>query len=72
MCFLLIWILCSVMTLGAEEFRFDSQAAWATWERPHGLVEFGESGQLRLVKYRKHINAIADAREFTHLTRSRD
>ena len=51
--FLLISILCSAATLGAEEFRFDGEAAWSTWKRPHGLVEFGEGGQLRLIKYRK-------------------
>ena len=69
--FLLISILCSAATLGAEEFRFDGEAAWSTWKRPHGLVEFGEGGQLRLVKYRKDVDAIADAPQFSHLTRSR-
>ena len=55
----------------AEEFRFDSAASWSTWKRPHGLIEFDDSGRLRLVKFRKDINAIADAPNFTHLTRSR-
>ena len=69
--FLLIWILWSATALAADEFRFDSEAAWSTWQRPHGLVQFGDDGQLRLVKYRKDVNAITDAAEFTHLTRSR-
>ena len=69
--FLLISVFCSAAMLGAEEFRFDGQAAWSTWQRPHGLVEFDETGQLRLVKYRKNINAIDNAPDFTHLTRSR-
>ena len=69
--FLLISVFCSAAILGAAEFRFDGQAAWSTWQRPHGLVEFDETGQLRLVKYRKDINAIGDAPDFTHLTRSR-
>ena len=70
--FLLISVFCSAAILGAAEFRFDGQAAWSTWQRPHGLVEFDETGQLRLVKYRKNINAIDNAPDFTHLTRSRD
>ena len=57
--------------LAAAEFRFDSAASWSTWKMPHGLIEFGDSGQLRLIKFRKGINAVADAPNFTHLTRSR-
>ena len=68
---LVLWVLCLATPLAAEEFRFDSAASWSTWKRPHGLIEFDDSGQLRLVKFRKNINAIANATEFTHLTRSR-
>ena len=67
----LLWLLCSATVLAAAEFRFDSAASWSTWKRPHGLIEFDASGRLQLVKFRKDINAIADATEFTHLTRSR-
>ena len=67
----LLWLLCSATVLAAAEFRFDSAASWSTWKRPHGLIEFDASGRLQLVKFRKNINAIADATEFTHLTRSR-
>ena len=67
---LLLSVLCSATVL-AEEFRFDSAASWSTWKRPHGLIEFDDRGRLQLVKFRKNINAVADATEFTHLTRSR-
>lgn len=68
---LLTWILCSATAIGAEVLRIDNAAAWSTWEMPYGLVEFGDAGQLQLVKFRKDINAIANARDFIHLTRSR-
>ena len=68
---LLIWILCCATAIGAEVLRFDSAAAWSTWEMPYGLVQFGDADQLQLIKFRKDINAIADAPLFTHLTRSR-
>ena len=68
---LLLWVLCSATALAAAEFRFDSAASWSTWKKPYGLIEFGDRGQLRLVKFRKDINAVADAPDFTHHTRSR-
>jgi hypothetical protein len=68
---LLIWILCCATAIGAEVLRFDSAAAWSTWEMPYGLVQFGDADQLQLIKFRKDINAIANAPLFTHLTRSR-
>ena len=68
---LLLWVLCLATALAAEEFRFDSAASWSTWKRPHGLIEFDDRGRLQLVKFRKNINAVADAPNFTHLTRAR-
>ena len=68
---LLICILCSAAAIGAEDLRFDNAAAWSTWEMPYGLVEFGDAGQLQLVKFRKDINATTNAPLFTHSTRSR-
>ncbi len=68
---LLICILCSVVPVGAEVLRFDNTAAWSTWEIPYGLVEFGDAGQLQLVKFRKDINAATNAPLFAHSTRSR-
>ena len=67
----LLWLLCSATVLAAAEFRFDSTASWSTWKRPHGLIDFDDSGRLHLVKFRKDINAVADAPNFTHRTRSR-
>ena len=55
----------------AEVFRFDSAAGWETWDLPYGLVQVGDAGQLQLVKFRKEINAVADAHLFTHPTRTR-
>ena len=62
-----------IMAMGsaAEVFRFDSAAGWKTWEMPYGLVQIGDEGQLQLVKFRKEINAVADAHLFTHPTRTR-
>ena len=68
---LLILLLCSATALGADALRFADTDAWATWDMPYGLVEFGDAGQLQLVKYRKDINAVANAPLFTHSTRSR-
>ena len=68
---LLICILCSAVPVGAEVLRFDSTSAWSTWEIPYGLVEFGDAGQLQLVKFRKDINAATNAPLFAHSTRSR-
>ncbi|MDP6700360.1 MAG: hypothetical protein QGH25_11975, partial [Candidatus Latescibacteria bacterium] len=55
----------------ADQMRFDSAADWARWQMPHGLVQIGEDGRLGLVKYRKRINAVADAPLFTHPTQQR-
>ena len=68
---LLICILCFAATIDAEVLRFDNAAAWSTWEIPYGLVEFGDAGQLQLVKFRKDVNAATNAPLFTHSTRSR-
>ncbi|MYK41173.1 MAG: hypothetical protein F4049_13255 [Gemmatimonadetes bacterium] len=68
---LLILVLCSATALGADALRFADVDAWSTWDMPYGLVEFGDAGQLQLVKYRKDINAVANAPLFTHGTRSR-
>ncbi len=56
---------------GAEEFRFDSPAAWQAWQMPADLVQVGADGGLRLRKFRKEINAVEDAGEFSHPTQER-
>ena len=65
-------LLLSTRTVLAERLTFDSAEAWETWEAPYGLIQVGEQGQLQLVKYRKEINAVADAPLFTHVKRSQN
>ena len=54
-----------------DELRFDTQAAWAKWQIPQGLVQIGSDGQLDLVKYRTNINAVADAHLFSYASQQR-
>ena len=58
-------------TAQAELLIFDSADQWRTWQMPHGLVQIDKAGELRLVKFRKEINAAADAHLFTHVTQER-
>ena len=69
----LTWLLCPLLTgTGiAEVLRFDSAEKWQTWTMPQGLIQVDEEGGLRLIKYRKGIDAVRDARLFTHLTQKR-
>jgi hypothetical protein len=55
----------------ADELRFDSPESWSTWFLPQGLIEFNESGHLNLKRFRRNINAAADAPLFTHSTQKR-
>ena len=55
----------------SETLTFQGQDAWATWQVPFGLTEVGENGQLQLVKFRKDINAVADAHRFSYESKSR-
>ncbi len=69
-----LWVIGLCACIGsaiAEEFRFDSPAAWQTWQMPSDLVQVGADGGLRLRKFRKEINAVADAGEFSHPTQER-
>jgi hypothetical protein len=58
-------------TIWAEMLTFDSAAQWQTWQMPYGLVQIGQDGALGPVKFRKEINAVADAHLFTHATQKR-
>jgi hypothetical protein len=58
-------------TAPAGTLVFDTEAQWRRWQTPEGLVNISASGALELVKFRKDINAVADAHLFTHLSRSR-
>ena len=55
----------------ADLLTFDSAEEWALWEKPFGLTQIGEKGQLQLVRFRKDINVVQDAHLFFHPTKSR-
>ena len=59
------------MAARSETLTFQGRDAWATWQVPFGLTEVGENGQLQLVKFRKDINAVADAHRFAYESKSR-
>ena len=61
----------TAMAASSETLTFQGQDAWATWQVPLGLTEVGENGQLQLVKFRKDINAVADAHRFSYESKSR-
>ena len=70
----MVWILGFAAGSGpvrGEEFRFDSPAAWQAWQMPVDLIEIGADGSLQLRKFRKEINAVADAGDFSHPTQER-
>ena len=71
--FLLPLVCVAVVATAAssETLTFQGQDAWATWQAPFGLTEVGENGQLQLVKFRKDINAVADAHRFSYESKSR-
>ena len=64
-------LLLGIGAVWADELRFDSAAAWQTWQMPNDLVQIGADGGLRLRKFRKEINAVANAGEFRHATQER-
>jgi len=50
---------------------FQGAESWRDWEVPFGLTEVGDQGQLRLVKYRKDIDAVRDAHLFSYESKSK-
>ena len=64
-------LLLGIGAVWADELRFDSAAAWQTWQMPNDLVQIGADGGLRLTKFRKEINAVANAGDFRHATQER-
>ena len=64
-------LLLGVGAVWADELRFDSAATWRTWQMPADLVQIGTDGRLRLRKFRKEINAVANAGDFHHATQER-
>ncbi len=67
----LVCVALVAMAASSETLTFQGQDAWATWQVPLGLTEVGENGQLQLVKFRKDINAVADAHRFSYESKSR-
>jgi hypothetical protein len=72
----LLWVLLAALIAGvgsawAESLRFDSEAGWRSWQMPSDLVQIGAEGGLRLKKFRKEINAVANAGDFSHPTQER-
>ena len=67
----LVCIALVAMAASSETLTFQGRDAWATWQVPFGLTEVGENGQLQLVKFRKDINAVADAHRFAYESKSR-
>ena len=66
---LLITLFCTA--LAADQLRIDTPAEWSSWEMPRDLIRFNARGNLQLTKFRKDINAVANAAQFRHLTRTR-
>ena len=64
-------LLLGIGAVWADELRFDRAAAWQTWQMPNDLVQIDADGRLRLTKFRKEINAVANAGDFRHSTQER-
>ena len=66
-CLLALW----PHAVWAEVLTFDSPASWQSWSMPSDLVQITDEGQLQLVRFRKEINAAADAGQFINPTQTR-
>ena len=58
---ILLFIALSPLAVNAEILTFQGQETWSTWRAPIGLTQVGDEGQLQLTKFRRNINAVADA-----------
>lgn len=67
----LVSVAFAVVPASSEILTFQGREAWETWQTPFGLTEVGENGQLQLVKFRKDINAVADAQRFSYESKRR-
>ena len=65
-----ILLLC-VRWSSADRFTFDTPAKWQTWQLAAGVVQADDKGYLRLTRFRTDINAVLDAPNFTHSTKTR-
>ncbi len=65
------FVVASVIWSHADTIVFDSADTWRDWKIPVGIVEIGDAGQLELKRFRKNINALADAHLFKQPTQTR-
>ena len=71
--FALVLSLLLPLGAGAEFLTFDNREDWENnWTLKPLLNVFDEEGNLGLVKFRKDINALANAGDFRHPTQERD
>ena len=54
----------------AERLRFAEESDWQSWQKPGDLV-LSDADGLHLRRFRKDLNAAADAHQFRHLTQKR-
>jgi hypothetical protein len=63
-------LLVSASVCLADVFGFDRKADWDQWTFPRGAVAHNDDGSIGLGRIDKATNAVSDAFEFRHLTRS--
>ena len=61
----------SALTANGETLTFQGMETWNTWRAPVGLTHIGDEGQLQLTRFRRNINAVADAHRFFYESKSR-
>lgn len=66
---LLFFLIALGQNVEAGTYRIQSRAAWKTWSLPGEAVVLGNDGSVRPRRYRRNINAAANASEFEHLTK---
>ena len=52
----------------AERLQFAAPEQWASWQGPLDLVRFDADGSLGMRRFRKNIDPVRNAHEFSHLT----
>ncbi len=61
-----------VQTAVAERLTFDSRTAWESWDVPFGLIELSDSGPLQLKQFRKNVDVVGDAGQYSYKSVTRD
>ena len=70
LCRLAAVILLGVATTHGDVVQLDSKADWSTWTIPPGSLELSNTGNISLGRIDRNINAVANAREFSHAMKS--